>query len=68
MKFMLMISLVIALILLGVAAALHLDGQWGHLPTVVALAAVTYGLIGVGFVLGLRKRKKDVNGSNNPHR
>lgn len=57
MKFMRMVSLIIALLLLVVATALYLDGQWGHLPTVVALASAVYGIIFLGFHLGIRKAK-----------
>lgn len=57
MKMMRAVSVVIALLLLAVATALHLDGKWGHLPTVVALASVIYGVIAVGFHLAVYKRK-----------
>lgn len=57
MKFMRAVSLIIALLLLMVAAALHFDGQWGHLPTVVALASAVYGIICLGFHLALQRGK-----------
>lgn len=61
MKLMRAVSLIIALLLLAIATALHLDGKWGHLPTVVALASATYGVIALGFHFAVYKRKASEN-------
>ena len=57
MKMMRAVSLAIAVVLLAVAVGLHLDGKWGHLPTVVGMASAMYWIICFGFHLAVYKRK-----------